>query len=191
MSVEVATTINQLEPAWPKGTDYKREGAPHIRLLKSTIKATLPNVKGSVLASHTELNRLLGVNGDLQTQLDAKAPTNDAALTGAPTAPTPGMSDAAGRVATVGTVVGYAATVAATYAPLNSPTFTGTPKVPTAPAGSSGQQAASVDYVNAVSFAFNLPGQAGSTGGLLITDGTNASWYTAPHTLPLMSLGVI
>lgn len=56
MSVEVATTINQLDATLPTATDPRSEGDDHIRLVKSTVKATFPNVTGAVTATHTQIN---------------------------------------------------------------------------------------------------------------------------------------
>lgn len=66
-----------------------------------------------------------------------------------------------------------------------SPTFTGTPTAPTAAAGLSGNQIATLDFVNAVSFSTNLPGQTSNNGKVIVTDGSNASWtdtFTIPWT---------
>lgn len=56
MSLETATYINQLDAANPLGSDPIASGDDHIRLLKSTIKATFPNITGVVSKTHTEIN---------------------------------------------------------------------------------------------------------------------------------------
>ncbi|MEO1842178.1 MAG: hypothetical protein ABGY21_11835, partial [Pseudomonadota bacterium] len=61
MGLETGTYIDSLNAANPTATDPKSEGDDHLRLLKSTIKSTLPNVTGAVTATHTELNLLDGV----------------------------------------------------------------------------------------------------------------------------------
>lgn len=61
MGLETGTYIDSLNTANPTATDPKSEGDDHLRLLKSTIKSTLPNVTGAVTATHTELNLLDGV----------------------------------------------------------------------------------------------------------------------------------
>lgn len=48
--------------------------------------------------------------------------------------------------------------------------------VPTLAPGSTGNSAASVDYVNSAAFAAALPSQAGNAGGYISTDGVTASW---------------
>lgn len=56
MGVETATYISDLVATNPLGTDAKSQGDDHLRLLKSTIKATFPNVAGPVTVTHTQLN---------------------------------------------------------------------------------------------------------------------------------------
>lgn len=63
MSLEITTYINGLDVTNPTATDPKSQGDDHIRLLKSTLKATFPNVAGAVSASHTELSLMAGVTG--------------------------------------------------------------------------------------------------------------------------------
>jgi hypothetical protein len=60
MGLEAGTFIHELNPAWPLGTDQRRYGAPHLRLIKSTIKNTWPNVNAVVSASDEEMNQLVG-----------------------------------------------------------------------------------------------------------------------------------
>jgi len=61
MALETGTYINSLNASNPASTDGLAQADDHIRLLKSTIKATLPNVTGAITPSHTELNVLDGV----------------------------------------------------------------------------------------------------------------------------------
>lgn len=97
MGLETATYINDLNSSNPVGSDAASQGDDHIRLLKSTIKATFPNVAGAVTPTHAELNYVDGVTSNIQTQLDAlvaedltKLPkaggtmTGDIVLAGAP-----------------------------------------------------------------------------------------------------------
>jgi hypothetical protein len=59
MGLEAATFIHQLNAAWPTGAaDPKSQGDDHLRLLKSTLQATFPNVTGAVTATHTALNTM-------------------------------------------------------------------------------------------------------------------------------------
>lgn len=83
MTVEAATYINQLDAVYPTSADLKSEGDDHIRLLKSTIKATFPNVTGAVTPTHTQLNYMVGVTSAVQTQLNARALKAGETYTGA------------------------------------------------------------------------------------------------------------
>jgi hypothetical protein len=68
MPIESATYISDLNASNPIGaTDPLSSADDHLRLLKSTIKATFPAVTGAVTASHTELNNLAGVTGKTGT----------------------------------------------------------------------------------------------------------------------------
>lgn len=62
MTIETATYIASLNSSYPADTDKVYEGDNHIRLLKSTILASLPNISGTMSATHTELNFLDGVS---------------------------------------------------------------------------------------------------------------------------------
>ena len=77
MTIESATVISDLNSALPAATDDVAEGDDHIRLLKSTVKATFVAVTGVVTPTHTELNYVDGVTSAIQTQLDAKAASAD------------------------------------------------------------------------------------------------------------------
>lgn len=62
MGLETGTYINSLVATNPvHATDDVSVGDDHIRLLKSTIKATFPNITGAMTSTHTELNLLDGV----------------------------------------------------------------------------------------------------------------------------------
>tara|TARA_B110000977_G_scaffold31714_1_gene42058 strand:- start:2557 stop:3285 length:729 start_codon:yes stop_codon:yes gene_type:complete len=61
MALETGTYINSLNASNPASTDGVAQADDHIRLVKATVKATLPNVTGAITASHTELNALDGV----------------------------------------------------------------------------------------------------------------------------------
>ena len=80
MALETGTYISDLNVSNPATTDGVTQADDHLRLIKSTVKATFPNVSGAVLPTHTELNYVDGVTSAIQTQLDAKQPL-DADLT--------------------------------------------------------------------------------------------------------------
>lgn len=68
MGLEVATYISGLNSSNPVGaTDPKSQGDDHLRLIKSTLLNTFPNITGAMTASHTELNNLDGVTGKTGT----------------------------------------------------------------------------------------------------------------------------
>jgi len=56
MSLETATYINQLVPANPPGTDPLANAADHLRLIKSCLQSTWPNVTGAITATQENLN---------------------------------------------------------------------------------------------------------------------------------------
>lgn len=59
MTVETATYINQLDSSKPASGDARSEGDDHMRLLKSTLRATFPNISGAVTATQGQLNGVL------------------------------------------------------------------------------------------------------------------------------------
>lgn len=61
MALESTTYIDGLVATNPTGTDPRSQGDDHIRLVKSAVKATFPNLTGAVTATHTELNLIDGV----------------------------------------------------------------------------------------------------------------------------------
>jgi hypothetical protein len=74
MSLESGTYIDSLVVTNPTASDPKSEGDDHIRLLKSTVKATFPNVTEAVTATAAELNFSDGVTSAVQGQIDEKSP---------------------------------------------------------------------------------------------------------------------
>jgi len=89
MGLETGTYISDLNSSNPVAGDPVNEGDDHLRLIKSTVKASFPSVTGAVTATHTELNLIDGVTAtttelnylDVTTQGTAqasKAVTTDA-----------------------------------------------------------------------------------------------------------------
>ena len=64
MGLETGTYIDSLNSSNPAAGDPVNEGDDHIRLVKSTVKATFPNISGAVSSTHTELNLLDGVTAN-------------------------------------------------------------------------------------------------------------------------------
>ena len=61
MALENATTINQLNPLFPVATDGLAQADDHMRLIKSTIQNTFPNITGAITSTQAELNLLDGL----------------------------------------------------------------------------------------------------------------------------------
>lgn len=57
MPLETGTYISDLVATNPLNTDVVSSGDDHLRLLKSTIKATFPSITGAVTKTQTQLNR--------------------------------------------------------------------------------------------------------------------------------------
>jgi len=64
MGLETGTYISDLNSSNPVAGDPVNEGDDHLRLIKSTVKATFPSVSGAVSSTHTELNLLDGVTAN-------------------------------------------------------------------------------------------------------------------------------
>lgn len=65
MGLETATYISGLNSANPVGaSDPKSQGDDHIRLIKSTLLATFPNITGAVTLTHTQINDAMQLSAD-------------------------------------------------------------------------------------------------------------------------------
>ena len=95
MALESATYINGLVTSNPASTDGLAAADDHLRLLKSTVKASFPGVTGAVNSTHTELNVLDGIaTGLTATELNVldgitSSTTELNVLTGIPSTLTP------------------------------------------------------------------------------------------------------
>lgn len=56
MPLESASYISDLEPSYPASTDLVGQADDHIRLLKSVLQSTFPNIDGPVTLSQAHLN---------------------------------------------------------------------------------------------------------------------------------------
>ena len=72
MTIETALYPTQLNATLPPQSDIVREGAGHLRLLKTVVKTTFPNLGGAWNATQTEANYIVGVTGPIQAQFAAK-----------------------------------------------------------------------------------------------------------------------
>lgn len=66
MALETGTYISDLNSANPVGSDSLGAADDHLRLIKSLILATFPNITGAVTPTHTELNYVDGVTSALE-----------------------------------------------------------------------------------------------------------------------------
>jgi hypothetical protein len=82
MTVETATFISDLIVLYPAATDVESEGDDHIRLVKSTIKTTFPNVSGAVTPTHTAINQLTtAASANAAGNVTIASPSSGSALT--------------------------------------------------------------------------------------------------------------
>lgn len=115
MGLETGTYLDALVPTNPASTDGLAQADDHIRLLKITLKNTLPNLSGAVSATQAELNVLDGITSS----------TSELNVLDGITATTAELNFTGGVTSSIQTQMN-------TKAPLASPTFTGTLVAPTA-----------------------------------------------------------
>ena len=115
MGLETGTYLDALVPTNPASTDGLAQADDHIRLLKSTLKNTLPNLSGAVSATQAELNVLDGITSS----------TSELNVLDGITATTAQLNFTAGVTSNIQTQMD-------TKSPLASPTFTGTVVAPIA-----------------------------------------------------------
>lgn len=65
MALESGTYIDSLNASNPASTDGLGQADDHIRLIKSAIKATFPNITGQVTATQADLNGIGSIPSDL------------------------------------------------------------------------------------------------------------------------------
>lgn len=199
MTVESALYPPQLNTAWPQSSDMVSEGDNHIRLTKTVIKTTFPNVAGVVSATDIQLSYVTGVTSAIQAQIDSKGAITGQTWTGAHVFPS---------TTTIGgltpTIRGYLETVTSdAQAQINSKaakagdTYTGTHnftggalKAPTMTAGTATTDVATTAFVASAAFSAVLPGQTGNAGKVISTDGTNASWVKPVFPTPYTDIAV-
>jgi len=100
MTVESATYLGDLDPSYPADSDNVIEGDNHIRLLKTVLQATFPNLDAAVTAAPADLNSLTGRQTFINNFLQAATPIAADAIFGhnfsASAAPTAGDDDGDG-----------------------------------------------------------------------------------------------
>jgi len=67
MGLETATYVDGLNSSNPAATDGLAQADDHIRLIKSTIKNTFPNLDAAMTASEDDLNLMTGISGTTPT----------------------------------------------------------------------------------------------------------------------------
>lgn len=71
MAVETATYVSQLDPTKPGINDLKSEGDDHIRLIKSTLTATFPNIQGVSSSASSNSANILPTTSGMQAAIAA------------------------------------------------------------------------------------------------------------------------
>jgi hypothetical protein len=105
MALETGSFISDLNSSNPQSTDSVSQADDHIRLIKSTVKATFPNVTGAVTVTQTQINDVVN-----------KAPIASPTFTGVPAGPTASSSTNTTQLATTAFVQAVAqATKSALY----------------------------------------------------------------------------
>lgn len=182
MGLETATYISDLVSTNPAANDAKSVGDDHIRLLKSTVKATFPNVTGAVTATHTELNIMDGVTAstaELNIMDGVTASTAEINILDGVTATTAELNCTDGVTSNIQTQLDAKADT-------NGETYTGahnfTGGTVTVAAPTTGSNPVTKEYADALSMNAALPNQAGNSGKWVTTNGTSASWSALPTT---------
>jgi hypothetical protein len=206
MPLEIGTFISDLVTTNPAAADAVSQGDDHLRLIKSTLKSTFPNITGAVTPTHTTLN-FVDATSSIQTQLNAKAPTASPTFTGTATVPTLNVTTAEiigsgdGTVGPIaGTLRGASGTgTNITGAPLILQGGNGTGSgggghiaFLTAPAGTSGTGANNLTEEMRITrnggIAFGGAANFGSAGQVLVSNGdASPTWKAAPSSGPAFS----
>lgn len=186
MGLEIGTYISDLVTTNPTGADAKSTSDDHHRLIKSTIKATFPNIAGAVTPTHTVLNYMVGVTSAVQTQIDAKGAITGQTWTGTHVLPatTSIGTVSATEISYLGGVTSAVQTqlntLTSAKGAISGQTWTGTHDYTgatlTIATPTLGTHPTTKAYVDGTAFSGVLPGQAGNAGKFTYTDGATASW---------------
>lgn len=82
MPLESASYLNQLEVSNPASTDAMAQADDHLRLIKSVLKNTFPNINGPVTSTPAELNDAKGLRTDVEKLKTDKFDKAGGAITG-------------------------------------------------------------------------------------------------------------
>jgi|SRR5688500_7594228 len=113
MGLEAATYVSNLVTTNPVGgSDPKSQGDDHIRLIKTVLRNSFPNISGAMTATHTELNDITNkylksggaITGNMTISgtLGVSGATTLAALTASGTLTANGTTNLAGTVNSTG-----------------------------------------------------------------------------------------
>lgn len=180
MGLENATYINELNAANPTSADPKSAGDDHLRLLKSTIKATLPGLTGAMTATQAELNILDGATlstAELNVLDGVTASTAELNILDGATLSTTELNYVDGVTSPIQDQFGAMDTAKGDVAGqvwTGAQDFTGATATVATPTLAA--QAATKGYVDATVTAGFLPAQAGNAGKIIETNGATASW---------------
>jgi hypothetical protein len=99
MALETGTYIDSLNASNPVATDGLAQADEHLRLIKSTVKSTFPNLSGAVTATHTAINAKVAEPVSAITS-DGSTPSLASGVTGEEVKALIGATDAAITTAT-------------------------------------------------------------------------------------------
>ena len=164
MTVESASFISGLVPAYPPGSDSISEGDDHLRLIKSVLQGTFPNANAAVNGIHTGTEPSSTSAGQLwfDTALDVLKIRNEADGGWV----TLGASPVTDFKILGSNTVGWI-----------PPTADGSPNQFLTTDGSG-----NLDWASASGD--ELPSQTGHSGKYLTTNGTSASWASTSAAFP-------
>ncbi len=69
MPIETALYPSQLDNTYPLVNDPVHRGDDHLRLIKTVLKTTFPNIAGAISLSHTEVNNIPNDITDVETDI--------------------------------------------------------------------------------------------------------------------------
>lgn len=181
MPLETATFVNELVETNPVNTDSVRQGDDHIRLIKSTLKATFPNITGALTGTTADFNNgQIPIGGIiLWSGSIASIPTGWALCNGA--SGTPNLQDrfvvGAGGAYAVG-ATGGADTVALTTAQLPAHTH-GDGTLATSSAGSHTHSFSATTSTASLTGTFDVIATDSTGGDPILRGGTGIVSVTA------------
>lgn len=163
MGLETATYIDGLVDTNPTASDNANQGDNHLRLLKSTLKATFPNITGAVTVTHSDINSVTG-------KLNLTGGTLTGALNGT-------SASFSGAVTATGGFTGNAstATALATARTINGVSFNGTANI-TFTTDATAEGATNLYHTTA-----RVRGAVSASGSLAYNSTTGVFSYTTPN----------